>query len=296
VRGAGAERRDRRDAFAQLWTSRGRFVRRSSTTTVKERPAEAGASSTCEGSIAGEFKGGGWRAPGRAAPSRAPTADRVREALLLDARRPSGAPAFLDLYAGSGALGIEALSRGRGKRRVRRARTRGLSPRIERNLSRRGAERFVVKRTPCAGSGARTARSTSCSATLLMILRPALAGPARRGAWGRSPADDARIVTESDKRHPLELPLPLVVERSYGDTRIAIHGRERKNGGTAVCPGSYDPVTIGHLDIIGRAANVFDNVIVGVVNQPVRKQKTSSAPRSALHSSRQRWRNTAMCR
>ena len=47
-----------------------------------------------------------------------------------------------------------------------------------------------------------------------------------------------------------------------------------RNGGTAVCPGSYDPVTFGHLDIIGRAAGVFDNVIVGVVNLPVRKQAT----------------------
>jgi pantetheine-phosphate adenylyltransferase len=46
-----------------------------------------------------------------------------------------------------------------------------------------------------------------------------------------------------------------------------------RNGGTAVCPGSYDPITFGHLDIISRAANVFDRVIVGVVNQPVRKQK-----------------------
>jgi pantetheine-phosphate adenylyltransferase len=42
----------------------------------------------------------------------------------------------------------------------------------------------------------------------------------------------------------------------------------------AVCPGSYDPVTNGHLDVIGRAANVFDVVIVGVVNQPVRKATT----------------------
>ena len=42
----------------------------------------------------------------------------------------------------------------------------------------------------------------------------------------------------------------------------------------AVCPGSYDPVTLGHLDIITRASNVFDRVIVGVVDQPVRKQKT----------------------
>jgi pantetheine-phosphate adenylyltransferase len=42
----------------------------------------------------------------------------------------------------------------------------------------------------------------------------------------------------------------------------------------AVCPGSYDPVTNGHLDVIGRAARVFDKVVVGVVNNPVRKQAT----------------------
>ena len=47
-----------------------------------------------------------------------------------------------------------------------------------------------------------------------------------------------------------------------------------RNAGTAVCPGSYDPVTMGHVDIIGRAANVFEQVVVGVVNQPVRKKKT----------------------
>jgi pantetheine-phosphate adenylyltransferase len=44
--------------------------------------------------------------------------------------------------------------------------------------------------------------------------------------------------------------------------------------GIAVCPGSYDPVTNGHLDVIGRASNVFDKVVVGVVNNPVRKEKT----------------------
>jgi pantetheine-phosphate adenylyltransferase len=44
--------------------------------------------------------------------------------------------------------------------------------------------------------------------------------------------------------------------------------------GTAICPGTYDPVTLGHVDIIKRTAAVFDKVIVGVVNQPVRKQKT----------------------
>ena len=43
-------------------------------------------------------------------------------------------------------------------------------------------------------------------------------------------------------------------------------------GRVAVCPGSYDPVTNGHLDIIGRAARVFDKVVVGVVDVQVRKQ------------------------
>ena len=43
---------------------------------------------------------------------------------------------------------------------------------------------------------------------------------------------------------------------------------------TAICPGSYDPVTNGHLDVIGRTAKVFDRVVVGVVNNPVRKEKT----------------------
>ena len=42
----------------------------------------------------------------------------------------------------------------------------------------------------------------------------------------------------------------------------------------AVCPGSYDPVTNGHLDIISRASGMFDKVIVAVVNLPVRKGST----------------------
>ena len=46
------------------------------------------------------------------------------------------------------------------------------------------------------------------------------------------------------------------------------------HGVVAVCPGSYDPVTNGHVDIITRASRVFERVVVGVVNQPVRKEQT----------------------
>jgi pantetheine-phosphate adenylyltransferase len=40
---------------------------------------------------------------------------------------------------------------------------------------------------------------------------------------------------------------------------------------TAICPGSYDPVTFGHVDVIGRAAAIFDRLVVGVVANPRHK-------------------------
>ncbi len=42
----------------------------------------------------------------------------------------------------------------------------------------------------------------------------------------------------------------------------------------AVCPGTYDPITNGHLDIITRAASTFDEVVVAVVHRPHRKGTT----------------------
>lgn len=47
-----------------------------------------------------------------------------------------------------------------------------------------------------------------------------------------------------------------------------------ERNGTVVCPGTYDPVTNGHVDIITRCSKVFEKVVVGVVNNPLRKQKT----------------------
>jgi pantetheine-phosphate adenylyltransferase len=40
---------------------------------------------------------------------------------------------------------------------------------------------------------------------------------------------------------------------------------------TAICPGSYDPVTNGHIDVITRAAGIFDRLVVGVVGNPQHK-------------------------
>ena len=43
---------------------------------------------------------------------------------------------------------------------------------------------------------------------------------------------------------------------------------------TAICPGTFDPVTYGHMDVISRASAMYDSVIVGVVNVPWRKGST----------------------
>jgi pantetheine-phosphate adenylyltransferase len=43
---------------------------------------------------------------------------------------------------------------------------------------------------------------------------------------------------------------------------------------TAICPGSYDPVTNGHVDVITRTAQIFDRVVAGVVGTPQHKSPT----------------------
>ena len=45
---------------------------------------------------------------------------------------------------------------------------------------------------------------------------------------------------------------------------------------TAIYPGTYDPVTFGHVDVIKRAAAIFDRVVVGVVRSPTHKAPTFS--------------------
>jgi 16S rRNA (guanine966-N2)-methyltransferase len=170
--------------------------------------------------VAGEFRGRRLAAP-RGARTR-PTADRVREALFSMLGDVSGAR-VLDLYAGSGALGIEALSRGAGSAVFVEQNARAAAV-IERNLASLGLEQKVVRddamRFLARAEG--TFDLVFCDPPYDSASR--MAGPLTEGLPDVT-SQDARIVTESDKRKPLELPFPLLTERTYGDTRIAIHGR-----------------------------------------------------------------------
>lgn len=51
---------------------------------------------------------------------------------------------------------------------------------------------------------------------------------------------------------------------------------------TAIYPGSFDPITNGHLDVVSRARNIFDRVIIAVANNPIKKPLFSSSERVAL--------------
>jgi 16S rRNA (guanine966-N2)-methyltransferase len=166
--------------------------------------------------VAGQLKGRRLRAPSSARP----TADRVREALFSILGDVSGAR-VLDLFAGSGALGIEALSRGAASATFveRDARAAAL---VRRNLDSLGIEGEVVRRDALA-----FLRSAEGPYDLVLVDPPydsasRLAGPLSE-LLPPLLSEDARIVTESDKRTPLLLPCPLLRERVYGDTRIAVH-------------------------------------------------------------------------
>ncbi len=170
--------------------------------------------------VAGRYKGRRLRMP-RGAPTR-PTADRVREALFSMLGDVSGAR-VLDLYAGSGALGIEALSRGADSA-VFVERDPRAAAAIRANIDSVGAN-GEVRRQDVLGFLASDHRPFD----LVFCDPPYDSGPRIAGRLAeRLPAllaEGARTVTESDKRRPLELPFPLLTERTYGDTRIAIHGR-----------------------------------------------------------------------
>jgi 16S rRNA (guanine966-N2)-methyltransferase len=168
--------------------------------------------------VAGDYKGRPLRAP-RGAATR-PTADRVREA-LFSMLGDVGGTRVLDLFAGSGALGIEALSRGAGAAVFVERDPRAVAA-IRRNLESVGAQGEVRRQDAMRFLAAGRGQFELVFLDPPYDLAARLAGPLAE----RLPAvlaQNAVIVTESDKRRPLELPLPLERERSYGDVRIAIH-------------------------------------------------------------------------
>ena len=172
--------------------------------------------------VAGRFGGRRLLAP-RGSATR-PTSDRVREALFSVLGSVEGAR-VLDLFAGSGALAIEALSRGAGSAVLVDSSAAAVAA-IRSNLSALGVEGEV--RRERALRYLERARLDARQYDLVFLDPPyrhaSTLGRELTDALGPVLAPGARIVTESDRRAPLELGLALSDERRYGDTLIRIHG------------------------------------------------------------------------
>jgi 16S rRNA (guanine(966)-N(2))-methyltransferase RsmD len=173
--------------------------------------------------IAGTYRGRRLEAPPGSGTR--PTSDRVREALFsILGARVEGAR-VLDLFAGSGALGIEALSRG-AESAVFVDEAPAAIRAIRGNLQALGADAEVRR-----GDALRYVRGASDGGAQydLIFLDPpyrladTLAGRLSE-ALPAVLAPGAVAVAESDRRAPLALDLPLHDERRYGDTLIRIYG------------------------------------------------------------------------
>jgi 16S rRNA (guanine966-N2)-methyltransferase len=174
--------------------------------------------------VAGRFGGRRLAAP----PGRGtrPTSDRVREA-LFSSLGPLDGERVLDLYAGSGALGIEALSRGAASALLVERDPRAVAV-IRANLDALGLAEPEARVHPGPARSALKNASQRGDTYDLVFLDPPYRSAPELGrelsaALGPLLAAGGRVVTESDRRAPLALDLPLTHERRYGDTLIRIH-------------------------------------------------------------------------
>jgi pantetheine-phosphate adenylyltransferase len=209
-----------------------------------------------------------------------PTADKVKGAIfsILGSRFDLRDACLLDLFAGSGALGIEALSRGAA--RVTFVEQGASAANIlRRNLQACGfAARARVLQMPVARALAVLEREHETfdgvladppygrglvADTIQRLTAHTLLGP---GGW---------VVLE----HHVDEPPPaasdtlrLTQARRYGKTGVALLLASTRMPAAdpdsppvlAVYAGSFDPITNGHLDVVRRALQVFDQVIVAV--------------------------------
>jgi 16S rRNA (guanine966-N2)-methyltransferase len=180
--------------------------------------------------IAGRL--GGRRLSAPSGRTTRPTSDRVREA-LFSMLGPIDGVSVLDLFAGTGALGIEALSRGAAKALFVERDAAAVAA-LKGNLTRLElAEPLVRVRVGDALSALRSARRAGETYDLVFVDPPySHLRDSERELSALLPtvlAPGARVVVESDRRAPAELPLGVTQCKRYGDTTITIHSTEEED-------------------------------------------------------------------
>jgi pantetheine-phosphate adenylyltransferase/16S rRNA (guanine(966)-N(2))-methyltransferase RsmD len=213
-----------------------------------------------------------------------PTSDRVRESVFNSLGQFFGGEA-LDLYAGTGALGIEALSRG-CERAVFVEKDRRALAAIRENLRR---TRLNDRAEVVVGDVGRVLDRMLTDGRQFNLI---FADPPYRIAatevggvssrLGDLLAPGGRVVIESGEAPAGDRVGKKGVTRRYGGTYVTILERSEITMIVAVCPGSFDPVTVGHLDIIRRASKIFDHIVVAVGANLAKKPRLPAVGRARL--------------
>ncbi len=214
-----------------------------------------------------------------------PTSDRVREAIFNSLGQFFDGGEVLDLYAGTGALGMEALSRGCERavfveKNGRAART------VVKNLERAGfGERGEVVR---GDVGEVVERLVEGGRVFRLIFAdpPYRISPRESGSiLERLEAlltPSGRLVVEGNQPPAYSTERLKGASRRYGGTVVTFLERIQPTMKIAICPGSFDPVTAGHVDIIRRAAAIYDHVVVAVGANLKKRPRLSAEERARL--------------
>ena len=244
---------------------------------MKRHPksARSGVSARTLRIIGGAWRGRRLRFP--PSPEIRPTPDRVRETLFnwLAARVPGAR--CLDLFAGSGALGLEALSRG-AARLTFVERDPSAAGEIAARLEEWGAQGARVENVDAR----RFLDRTPAEPFDIVFLDPPFASTlveetAARLEQGGWLAGNALIYIEcaGDRVPQAAVPrswTPLKAKRA-GEVGYHLYSRAERGdtnrmSRNAIYPGTFDPITNGHQDLVRRAARIFDRVIVAIASNP----------------------------
>ena len=208
-----------------------------------------------------------------------PTASRVREALGSILRNELEGARVLDAFAGAGTLTCEAISRGAAQV-VAVERSRGAYEAMTRSLSSLGIEGQVDAVRADVLSWLRGGPEARAEPPFDIVfvdppynsgLSPKTLDLLASQGWLKS---GARVVVESASRDdtvPAPAGLAFGDVRRYGDSRLTvflwatneeqIRVTDRREGGMiAIYPGSFDPITLGHLDLVRRGAHLAERL------------------------------------
>lgn len=243
-----------------------------------------------------------------------PTSDRIKGAIFSSIQFDIEGRRVLDLFAGCGQLGLEALSRGAASAMFVDAAQDAVSV-VKENIKALGFSdkaRTLISdyRNYIRKAGGKVPpfdlvfidppyAMQACTDALTRLVKEDLLAPGaiivlECGEEAPDPEAAGHFEVLKSTRYGKKTGIVILLYRgkqgrakteeaaSSGEQSAHAAEREETGGKKAILPGTYDPVTLGHLDIIRRAAEAYDEVFVTVFKNPEKQPLFSLSDRLAM--------------